>query len=146
VNCPRDRISRVQDARGLGTAEVVRCAARLSGIRPRERGVPTYRVHDDPEAIESELEQIPFHPDVLDHVGEPVALDAVERRKEGGGAEDGEGARFQVPPARRSESRKQDQNPGDGARAHDLSVLSAFLRETLVTWGVGRVLKASQRN
>ena len=39
----------------------------------------TYRVQADSGAIESKLEQIPFHSRVLEHVFEPVSLDSMQQ-------------------------------------------------------------------
>ena len=41
--------------------------------------VQTYRVQADSGAIESKLEQIPFHSRVLEHVFEPVSLDSMQQ-------------------------------------------------------------------
>lgn len=41
--------------------------------------VQTYRVQADSGAVESKLEQIPFHSRVLEHVFEPVSLDSMEQ-------------------------------------------------------------------
>ena len=41
--------------------------------------VQTYRVQADSGAIESKLEQIPFHARILEHVVEAVSLDSMQQ-------------------------------------------------------------------
>ena len=41
--------------------------------------VQTYRVQADSSAIESKLEQIPFHSRILEHVFEAVSLDSMQQ-------------------------------------------------------------------
>lgn len=45
--------------------------------------VQTYRVQADSGAIESKLEQIPFHSRVFEHVFEPVSLGSMQQGYEG---------------------------------------------------------------
>lgn len=41
--------------------------------------VQTYREQDDSGAIESKLEQIPFHSRVLEHVFKPISLGSMQQ-------------------------------------------------------------------
>ena len=74
---PNIKFTRCQTLRNPGLQMVVRILV-SQGLKYAV-SVQTYRVQADSGAIESNLEQIPFHSRVLEHVFEPVSLDSMQQ-------------------------------------------------------------------